>query len=208
MLPTGLLCFLFQAEDGIRDSSVTGVQTCALPIFYYGHVVDPETGMIVDESLCVLMKGPKSYTREDVLEIQCHGGSIATERVLELVLRVGARLAEPGEFTKRAFLNGRIDLTQAEAVIDLIRAKTSAGQGAASEQLTGRLYSVLMEAKKNLSSVLVHLEAYIDFPEEDIELSTKEGFLKALTEVSTLLNKLVSSYEEGRIYRDGWTTVM
>ena len=175
---------------------------------YYGHVVDPETGMIVDESLCVLMKAPRSYTREDVLEIHCHGGSLATQEVMELVLREGARLAEPGEFTKRAFLNGRIDLTQAEAVIDLIRAKTSAGQVAASEQLTGRLYSVLMEAKKNLSSVLVHLEAYIDFPEEDIELSTKEGFLKALTEVSTLLNKLVSSYEEGRIYRDGLTTVI
>ncbi|MBM2838848.1 MAG: tRNA modification GTPase TrmE, partial [Deltaproteobacteria bacterium] len=115
---------------------------------YYGHVVDPETGMIVDESLCVLMKAPSSYTRENVLEIHCHGGSLATERVLELALREGARLAEPGEFTKRAFLNGRIDLTQAEAVIDLIRAKTSAGQVAASEQLTGRLYSELMEAKK------------------------------------------------------------
>lgn len=175
---------------------------------YYGHVINPDTGMIVDESLCVLMKAPRSYTREDVLEIHCHGGSLATQGVMELVLREGARLAEPGEFTKRAFLNGRIDLTQAEAVIDLIRAKTSAGQVAASEQLTGRLYSVLMEAKKNLSSVLVHLEAYIDFPEEDIELSTKEGFLKTLTEVSTLLNKLVSSYEEGRIYRDGLTTVI
>ena len=175
---------------------------------YYGHVVDPETGMIVDESLCVLMKAPSSYTRENVLEIHCHGGSLATQRVLELALREGARLAEPGEFTKRAFLNGRIDLTQAEAVIDLIRAKTSAGQFAASEQLTGRLYRELMEAKKNLSSVLAHIEAYIDFPEEDIELSTKEGFLKTLTEVSTLLNKLVSSYEEGRIYRDGLTTVI
>ena len=164
--------------------------------------------MIVDESLCVLMKGPKSYTREDVLEIHCHGGSLATELVLELVLREGARLAEPGEFTKRAFLNGRIDLTQAEAVIDLIRAKTSAGQVAASEQLSGRLYSELMEAKKNLSSVLTHLEAYIDFPEEDIELSTKDGFIKNLTEVGTLLNRLVSSYEEGRIYRDGLTTVI
>ncbi len=175
---------------------------------YYGHVIDPESGMIVDESLCVLMKGPKSYTREDVLEIHCHGGSLATELVLELVLREGARLAEPGEFTKRAFLNGRIDLTQAEAVIDLIRAKTSAGQVAASEQLSGRLYSELMEAKKNLSSVLTHLEAYIDFPEEDIELSTKDGFIKNLTEVGTLLNRLVSSYEEGRIYRDGLTTVI
>ncbi|MBI4745420.1 MAG: 50S ribosome-binding GTPase, partial [Deltaproteobacteria bacterium] len=175
---------------------------------YYGHVIDPETGVIVDESLCVLMKAPGSYTREDVLEIHCHGGSLATELVLELALRIGARPAEPGEFTKRAFLNGRIDLTQAEAVVDLIRAKTSAGQFAASEQLTGRLYGELMDAKKRLLSVLVHLEAYIDFPEEDIELSTKEGFLNSLTEVSSLLNRLVSSYEEGKIYRDGLTTVI
>lgn len=175
---------------------------------YYGHVVDPETGGIVDESLCVLMTAPKSYTREDVLEVHCHGGSLATQLVLELVLREGARPAEPGEFTKRAFLNGRIDLTKAEAVIDLIRAKTSAGQVAATEQLTGRLYSELMEVKRKLSSVLTHLEAYIDFPEEDIELSTKDGFLKTLAEAALLLNKLVSSYEEGRIYRDGLTTVI
>jgi len=175
---------------------------------YYGHVFDSETGLVVDESLCVLMRSPRSYTREDVLEIHCHGGSMATQRVLELVMREGARASEPGEFTKRAFLNGRIDLTQAEAVIDLIRAKTSAGQAAASEHLSGRLYDKLTEARKSLSSVLAHLEAYIDFPEEDIELSTKEGFLNALTEAKTLLNKLSSSYDEGRVYRDGLTTVI
>jgi tRNA modification GTPase len=175
---------------------------------YYGHVVDPETNQIIDEALCVLMKAPKSYTREDVLEIHCHGGSLVTQRVLELVLREGARAAEPGEFTKRAFLNGRIDLSQAEAVIDLIRAKTPAGQAAAAEQLAGRLHERLFDVKERLSSVLSHLEAYIDFPEEEIELSTKEGFLKRLSEAKELLQSLLSTYEEGRIYRDGLTTVI
>lgn len=173
---------------------------------YYGHVMD--NGETVDEAMCVLMKGPKSYTREDVLEIHCHGGSLVTQRVMELVLREGARPAEPGEFTKRAFLNGRIDLTQAEAVIDLIRAKTSSGLSAAADQLTGRLHDTLTEVKDKLSSVLAHLEAYIDFPEEDIAPSTKEDFLKTLSEVKVSLQTLLSSYEEGRIYRDGLTTVI
>ncbi|MEK7850872.1 MAG: tRNA uridine-5-carboxymethylaminomethyl(34) synthesis GTPase MnmE, partial [Deltaproteobacteria bacterium] len=173
---------------------------------YYGHVVD--NGQAVDEAMCVLMKGPKSYTREDVLEIHCHGGSIVTQRVLELVFREGARPAEPGEFTKRAFLNGRIDLTQAEAVIDLIRAKTTAGQAAAVELLNGRLFDKLSDVKEGLSSVLAHLEAYIDFPEEDIAPSTREDFLKTLFEVKASIETLLSSYEEGRIYRDGLTTVI
>lgn len=175
---------------------------------YYGHVVDKKRDEIIDEALSVFMKGPRSYTMEDILEIQCHGGSLVTQRVLELVLKKGSRPAEPGEFTKRAFLNGRIDLTQAEAVIDLIRAKTSAGQTAASEQLAGRFRSRLTEAKGKLSSVLTHLEAYIDFPEENIEISTKEGFLKSLSEARAIIQTLVSSYEEGRVYRDGLTTAI
>lgn len=173
---------------------------------YYGNVMD--NGRIVDEAMSVLMKGPKSYTREDVLEVHCHGGSLVTQRVLELVLKEGARPAEPGEFTKRAFLNGRIDLTQAEAVIDLIRAKTTAGQAAAVELLNGRLFDKLSDVREGLSSVLAHIEAYIDFPEEDIAPSTKEDFLKTLSEIKVLLQTLLSSYEEGRIYRDGLTTVI
>lgn len=175
---------------------------------YYGHVVDPLTGEAVDEALCVLMKAPRSYTREDVLEIHCHGGSLVTQRVLELVLREGARPAEPGEFTKRSFLNGRIDLTQAEAVIDLIRAKSPAGQTAATEQLTGRLYNRLREVKDKLCAVLAHSEAYIDFPEEDIELSTREEFLRILSDAGDLLKGLISSYEEGKVYRDGLSIVI
>lgn len=175
---------------------------------YYGYVIDSATDEIIDEALCVLMRSPRSYTREDILEIHCHGGSLVTQRVLELVLREGARLAEAGEFTKRAFLNGRIDLTQAEAVIDLIRAKTSAGQRAASEQLVGRLYDKLMEVRESLSSGLAHLEAYIDFPEEEIGLATKDQFLNNLTEMRKMLQALLSSYEEGKIYRDGLATVI
>lgn len=173
---------------------------------YYGHVVD--NGEIIDEAMSVIMKAPSSFTREDMLEIHCHGGSLVTQKILELVLREGARTAEPGEFTKKAFLNGRIDLNQAEAVIDLIRAKTSAGLSAAVEQLAGRFNDTLSEVKKRLSFVLAHIEACIDFPEEDIEFSTKDEFIKSLDEVSMLLNCLVSSYEEGKIYRDGLTTVI
>jgi len=175
---------------------------------YYGHVVDPGNGEVVDEALSVFMKGPWSYTREDVLEIHCHGGSLVTQRVLELVLREGARPAEPGEFTKRAFLNGRIDLTQAEAVIDLIRAKGQAGHSAAADQLTGRLYSKLTEVKDKLSSVLAHSEAYIDFPEEEIELSTRDQFLNTLYDVAALLKGLISSYDEGKVYREGLSLVI
>lgn len=175
---------------------------------YYGHIVDPKSGELIDEALCVVMKAPRSYTREDVVELHCHGGSLVTQRVMELVLREGIRPAEPGEFTKRAFLNGRIDLTQAEAVIDLIRAKSQAGQSAATEHLTGRLYSVLVVVKEKLSSVLAHSEAYIDFPEEDIELSTREQFLNTLSEVSGLLKGLLLSYEEGKVYRDGVSAVI
>ncbi len=175
---------------------------------YYGHVVDPKSGELIDEALCVLMRAPRSYTKEDVLELHCHGGSLVTQRVMELVLREGIRSAEPGEFTKRAFLNGRIDLTQAEAVIDLIRAKSQAGQAAAADQLAGRLYGKLVEVREKLSSVLAHSEAYIDFPEEDIELSTREQFLSTLSEVSSLLKGLLSSYEEGKVYRDGVSAVI
>lgn len=138
--------------------------------FYYGELRDPETEEIVDEILLVLMKAPRSYTCEDVVEIHCHGGYLIVQRVLQLILRAGARLAEPGEFTKRAFLNGRIDLLQAEAVIELIRGKTEAALALAQHQREGLLSKRISAIKDRIVTSLAFIEAYLDFPEEDIDL--------------------------------------
>jgi tRNA modification GTPase len=170
---------------------------------HYGEIFDPGNGDPVDEVLLVLMKAPRSYTREDIVEIQCHGGSLVLQRILDLALKEGARIALPGEFTKRAFLNGRIDLTQAEAVIDLIRAKTTAGLEIASQQLKGGLYRELHGLKSRLIEHLAFIEAHIDFPEDEIEpipLNEMEKDLKAIIEK---LEEWIISYEEGKIFREG-----
>ena len=137
--------------------------------FHYGEIVDNHSGKAVDEVLIVLMKSPKTYTREDIVEIHCHGGYFILQKILELVLREGARMGQPGEFTRRAFLNGRIDLTQAEAVIDLIKSRTEASLEIANQQLRGWLYKGLAELKARLIEHLALIEAHIDFPEEEIE---------------------------------------
>jgi len=171
--------------------------------FHYGEIVDPGTGRVIDETLLVLMKGPRTYTREDIVEIHCHGGYLILEKVLELVLDQGARMAQAGEFTRRAFLNGRIDLTQAEAVIDVIRAKTTAGLEIANKQLRGMFYREMMGLKERLVDHLALIEAHIDFPEEEIEpISLREmrGNLKGMVEK---LEEWIASYEEGRIFREG-----
>ncbi len=171
--------------------------------FHYGEIFDPETGKTVDEVMLVLMKSPRTYTREDIVEIQCHGGYFVPERVLELVVRQGARIAEPGEFTKRAFLNGRIDLTQAEAVIDLIKARTETSLELAQQQLKGRLYKEVVEIKSVLIKHLALIEAHIDFPEEEIETISVEGMKEDLAEVEGRLEEWIDSFEEGRVFREG-----
>ena len=171
--------------------------------FHYGEIVDPQSGNPVDEVLIVLMKSPRTYTKEDILEIHCHGGYFILQRMLELVLREGARMAHPGEFTKRAFLNGRIDLTQAEAVVDLIKAKTMASLEIANQQLRGWLYREMSELKTRLIGHLALIEAHIDFPEEEIE-SISLGEIKK--EIGGMIQKLegwISSYEEGKVFREG-----
>lgn len=173
--------------------------------FYYGEIIDPDNNHFVDEVLLVFMKAPKTYTREDILEIHCHGGYIVLEKVLELVLKEGARLAEPGEFTKRAFLNGRIDLTQAEAVIDIIRAKTISSLEIATQQLRGRLYNELISLKEILLKHLALIEAHIDFPEEDIDPLHLEEVKRDFSEIIKKLEEWVSTYKEGKIFREGVT---
>lgn len=171
--------------------------------FHYGEVVDPDKGSSLDEVLIVYMKAPSTYTREDVVEIHCHGGYLVLQRVLELVLRQGARLAEAGEFTKRAFLNGRIDLTRAEAVIDLIRAKTSAGLEIANQQLKGLFYEEMLEIKKRLVDYLALVEAHIDFPEEEIEEISLARMKEDVTSIGERIGQWVLSYEEGRLFKEG-----
>ena len=171
--------------------------------FHYGEIVDPQKGDPIDEVLLVLMKGPKTYTREDILEIHCHGGYFILQKILELVLKEGIRIAHPGEFTKRAFLNGRIDLTQAEAVIDLINAKTMASLEIANQQLRGNFFRELCSLKEGMLERLALIEAHLDFPEEEIEPISLSEMKHFLEEMAKKLDEWIGSYEEGRIFREG-----
>ena len=171
--------------------------------FTYGEIIDPEQGTPVDEVLVVLLKAPKTYTREDMVEIQCHGGYLILQKILDLVIKQGARMAEPGEFTRRAFLNGRIDLAQAEAVVDLIRAKTAASLEIANQQLRGRLSEELNLLRQALIEVLALIEAHIDFPEEEIDPISVEQVKGQLEPIAQGIDKMVATYEEGKIFREG-----
>lgn len=169
----------------------------------YGNIVDPLSNKVIDEVLCVYMKGPKTYTVEDVVEINCHGGMVPLRKTLELVLANGARMAEPGEFTKRAFLNGRLDLSQAEAVIDVIKAKTDKTFDVALNQLEGIFSERIREIRNKLVDILVNLTVNIDYPDEDIEEITYEKLSFDLNEVLSEIDNLLSSADTGRIMRDG-----
>lgn len=191
-------------------SSPSGQQVSDSPSHYvrYGSLVDPVSKQIIDEVLLLPMKAPRSYTREDVVEIHCHGGPIPLRRILELTLREGARLAEPGEFTKRAFLNGRIDLTQAEAVIDVIRAKTDESLKLAVHHLKGNLSQIIGTLRDDVLIMIAHLEAAIDFPEDDIEEMAAEEVDRQVAEVLLSFDKLLASAQTGRILREGLQTVI
>lgn len=174
----------------------------------YGHIIDVKTDEIIDEVLVSYMKAPRSYTAEDTIEINCHGGNAATNRVLEEVIRNGARLAEPGEFTKRAFLNGRIDLSQAEAVIDIIRAKTELSMKSAVMQAEGKMSREIKGFRKKLIELIAHIEATVDFPEDDIEGITGEEVGRELKILINEIDKILVSAEEGKIIRDGLNVVI
>lgn len=171
--------------------------------FHYGDIIDPENGGLIDEVLIALMKAPKTYTREDMVEIHCHGGYLILQKMLELVLAQGARMALPGEFTKRAFLNGRIDLTQAEAVIDLIKAKTRESLEIAGHQLRGLLYDEMTSVREKLMEHLALIEAHIDFPEEEIEAISLKKMKEEFKDKIKKLEEWISTYKEGRIFREG-----
>lgn len=172
----------------------------------YGHIVDDEK--ILDEVLIVLMKGPYTYTREDMIEVYCHGGIISVKNILELILRKGARLAEPGEFTKRAFLNGRLDLAQAEAVIDIIRSKTNKSMEVSLNQLEGSLSNKVRGIRDILLNMIAHVEVSIDFPDEDAEVSTLNDLENKGLEVKEKISSLLATADRGKILRDGLNTVI
>lgn len=168
----------------------------------YGNITD-ETGKTIDEVLLLIMKGPHSYTAEDILEIQCHGGRQSLQEILSLVLRNGARLANPGEFTQRAFVNGRIDLAQAEAVMDVIKAKSEAGLSSAVCQLEGRLSSIIKDMRSHLTDFITRLEVTIDYPEEDLEDITVPDVAGAIREMLLRLQQMMDKSKSGKMIRDG-----
>lgn len=175
----------------------------------YGHIVDPKTHKEIDEVMVSLMLAPKTFTREDVVEINCHGGIVATNRILQLLLVNGARLAEPGEFTKRAFLHGRIDLTQAESVMDLIRAKTDRSMKIALNQLDGNLSHLIDSLRKDILDVLAQVEVNIDYPEyDDVEEMTTKLLKEKAIEIKQRIEQLLKTASQGKIMREGLATAL
>jgi tRNA modification GTPase len=176
--------------------------------FYYGRISDPADGTLIDEGMCVLMRAPRSYTREDVLELHCHGGYLIVQRVLDACLRAGARLSEAGEFTRRAFLNGRIDLCQAESIIDLINSRTEMSLAFAQSQREGMLSDRLIGITDSLRNALALIEAFIDFPEEDLDVASLGRIESLVQSARAALGELLDTYAHGKVIRDGISVLL
>lgn len=211
-------------EGGIAIIRVSGPQAISqvAPLFrsrvplteaashtvHYGHIINPSDGERMEEVLVTVMKGPRSFTTEDVVEISAHGGVISVRRVMDLLLQQEISLAEPGEFTKRAFLGGRIDLSQAEAVIDLIRSKSDRAFSVALKQVSGSLSDRIKQLRHTLIETLAHIEVNIDYPEHDVESLTAEFIKDKSSEVMNGINNLLKTANEGKILREGITTAI
>ncbi|AWQ35607.1 TPA: tRNA uridine-5-carboxymethylaminomethyl(34) synthesis GTPase MnmE [Staphylococcus aureus] len=175
----------------------------------YGHIIDPDSKEVVEEVMVSVLRAPKTFTREDIIEINCHGGILTINRVLELTMTYGARMAEPGEFTKRAFLNGRIDLSQAEAVMDFIRSKTDRASKVAMNQIEGRLSDLIKKQRQSILEILAQVEVNIDYPEyDDVEDATTEFLLEQSKEIKQEINRLLDTGAQGKIMREGLSTVI
>jgi tRNA modification GTPase len=199
----------FNIADKVFRPVKGSVNDFASHTIHYGHIADPETNQIIEEVMVSVMKGPKTFTREDVIEINCHGGLVSVNKVLQLLLKHGARLAEPGEFTKRAFLNGRIDLSQAEGVMDLIRAKTDRAMSVALNQMEGRLSKLIKKLRQEILETLAQVEVNIDYPEyDDVEEMTHRVLLDKSKQVRDEIKKLLVTSEQGKILREGLSTVI
>ncbi|MDG0819776.1 tRNA uridine-5-carboxymethylaminomethyl(34) synthesis GTPase MnmE [Staphylococcus equorum] len=175
----------------------------------YGHIIDPESEEVIEEVMVSVLRAPRTFTREDIVEINCHGGILTINRVLELTMSNGARMAEPGEFTKRAFLNGRFDLSQAEAVMDFIRSKTDRASKVAMNQIEGRLSDMIKRQRQSILEILAQVEVNIDYPEyDDVEDATTEFLLGKSNEIKEEINKLLETGTQGKIMREGLSTVI
>lgn len=192
---------IFQAKNG---QSIKDMKSYTMK---YGYIID-ENNNHIDEVIVSFMKGPRSFTAEDTIEINCHGGVVATNKVLEQVIKQGVRLAEPGEFTKRAFLNGRIDLSQAEAVIDIINAKTDLSMKSALMQSEGLISKEIRGLREKLLSTIAHIEATVDYPEDDLEEVTSEMAIRDLDIIKKEIKGFIETAEEGKILREGLSTVI
>lgn len=175
---------------------------------HYGHIIDPADGSVIEESMISVLRAPKTFTREDIVEINCHGGLVSVNRVLDNVLSQGARLAEPGEFTKRAFLNGRIDLTQAEGVMDLIRAKTDRAMQSALKQVEGRLSERIRKLRQKLLETVANVEVNIDYPEFDADVVSTNVLKENVSFVGEEIDQLLVTARQGKIMREGLGTAI
>ncbi len=191
---------VFKGKDLTKVSSHT---------INYGHFIDPKTREIIDEVMVSVLRAPKTFTREDTVEINCHGGTVPTNKILQVLLTNGARLAEPGEFTKRAFLHGRIDLAQAESVMDLIRAKTDRSMKAALNQLDGELSQLIRNLRQEILDVLAQVEVNIDYPEyDDVEEMTSKLLREKALDVCAKIEQLLVTARQGKILREGLATAL
>lgn len=197
----------------IADRMYHSGSKCLLEVpshtIHYGHILNPATSQLIDEVMVTVLKAPKTFTREDIVEINCHGGMVVTNQILQLALRQGARLAEPGEFTKRAFLNGRVDLSQAEAVMDLIRAKTDKAMNLALNQLDGNLSHLIRSLRQEILETLAQVEVNIDYPEyDDVEELTTRLLLEKAHQVQGQIDQLLLTAQQGKILREGLSTAI
>ncbi|WP_283750529.1 tRNA uridine-5-carboxymethylaminomethyl(34) synthesis GTPase MnmE [Bacillus cereus] len=191
---------IFKGKDLTQVSSHT---------IHYGHIVDLDTNQVIEEVMVSIMRAPRTFTRENIVEINCHGGLVSVNKVLQLILAHGVRLAEPGEFTKRAFLNGRIDLSQAEAVMDLIRAKTDRAMNVAINQMEGRLSKLIGHLRQEILETLAHIEVNIDYPEyDDVEEMTHNILIEKATHVRAEIAKILETSKQGKILREGISTAI
>lgn len=193
----------------VYQSNTIDLNQVSSHTIHYGHIKDPKRDKLVDEVMVSVMRAPKTFTREDVVEINCHGGMVVTNQVLQLLLREGARLAEPGEFTKRAFLNGRIDLSQAEAVMDIIRAKTDKAMDVAIQQLDGDLSQLIRSLRQEILETLAQVEVNIDYPEyDDVEEVTTRLLEEKARMIQNRIQGLLQTAKQGKILRDGLSTAI
>ncbi len=195
--------------EAIYQSETKKLTEVASHTLNYGHIYDPESNEVLDEVMVAVMKEPRTFTRENIVEINCHGGMVVVNQILQLLLRQGARLAEPGEFTKRAFLNGRMDLSQAEAVMDLIQAKTEKSKKLALNQLDGKLSGMIKHLRQTILETLAQVEVNIDYPEyDDVEELTSALLKERAVEIKEAIQNLLLTAKQGKILRDGLSTAI